>query len=126
MKAISIKSPYAQLIQLGYKKLEVRTKPTKHRGDVLICVSKSSVYLWQVYNSQLINKIVPVIDLYNNPGMSICIATITDCRLMRKQDEAEAFVEFDKTKYVYVLENIRMISPFKVKGQLGLFNVDIK
>ena len=55
MKAISIKSPYAQLIQLGYKTLEVRSKPTHYRGDVIICVSLKNVYLWQIHNAKNLN-----------------------------------------------------------------------
>ena len=41
MKAISIRQPYANQILSGAKTIEVRSWPTKHRGDILIAVSAS-------------------------------------------------------------------------------------
>ena len=41
MKTLSIKQPYAELILLGKKKIELRKWNTKFRGDFLIHASKN-------------------------------------------------------------------------------------
>jgi hypothetical protein len=40
MKALTVKQPWASLILAGYKDVENRTRPTKHRGPVAIHVAK--------------------------------------------------------------------------------------
>ena len=40
MKAISIRQPWANLIAAGGKTIEVRTRPTKYRGPLLIVSAK--------------------------------------------------------------------------------------
>lgn len=41
MKALSIKNPWAYLIAAGFKDVENRTWPTKHRGKILIHATKA-------------------------------------------------------------------------------------
>jgi activating signal cointegrator 1 len=127
MKALSVKNPYANLIRLGLKKFETRSRYTYHRGDVLICASKRSIDIADIFDpyGALVNiELRP--SFYANPGMAICVATITDVEHFGFQFEDKAFVEFDPQKplYAYRLENIRPIEPFKVKGNLGFFEVD--
>ena len=40
IKALSVQQPWANLIASGEKTIEVRKKPTRHRGPLLICASK--------------------------------------------------------------------------------------
>jgi hypothetical protein len=40
VKALTVKQPWASLILAGYKDVENRTRPTKHRGPLAIHVSK--------------------------------------------------------------------------------------
>lgn len=40
LSALSVKQPYADQIVHGEKTIEVRSKTTSHRGDLLICSSK--------------------------------------------------------------------------------------
>jgi len=123
MKAISIKNPYANLIVLGLKPLEIRSKPTKYRGDILICASRANVYWADVHNPA---KIIysPMSDLFKNSGKAIGIATITDCRPMTIEDEAAAFCKYEPGLFAYALEDPRQITPFDVCGNVGFFNVD--
>ena len=124
MKALSIKNPYAQLIAQGYKTLEIRSRNTHYRGDILICASSSRVY-WFNVTPKAVELDYLFETVYQNAGCAIAIATITDCRPMTKQDEQAAWCEFQEGKFAYVLENVRTINPFLVKGQLGFFNVDL-
>ncbi len=127
MKAQSIKNPYAQLIVRGFKTLEIRSKATQFRGDVLICASLKEVWLWEIEPKGLIDELGTNKDfLYKHKGHAIGIATLKDCRPMTEQDEQKAFCKYEQGKWAYVYENPRMLqNPFPVKGQLGLFNVDI-
>lgn len=126
MKAQSIKNPYAQLIVRCFKTLEIRSKPTKYRGDVLICVSTKEVWLWEIEPKGLLDELgTNKTFLYKHKGCAIGIATLTDCRPFTKEDESKAFVKHEPNKWAYVYENPRMLqNPFPVKGQLGLFNVE--
>lgn len=127
MKALSVKNPYANLIRLGLKTVETRSRYTYHRGDVLICASKRSIDIADLFDQYgaLVNiELRP--SFYANPGMAICVATLTDVEPFGFRLEDKAFVEFDTQKplHAYKLENIRAIEPFQVNGNLGFFEVD--
>jgi predicted transcriptional regulator len=125
MKAISIKQPYASLIMQGIKKLEVRSRNTHIRGDVLVCVSKTKILLWQL-DEVTRYSIGDYRSLYKNTGCAIGIIEITGSREMRKEDEDTALVCFNPELYVWELANPRLLkSPFSVCGNTGFFNVDL-
>ena len=42
-KALSVKQPYAGYIASGEKTIEVRSRPNKYRGKLLICASKDGM-----------------------------------------------------------------------------------
>lgn len=106
MKAISLRQPWASMIASGRKTTETRTWYTDYRGDVLICASKRPM----------------VDDLLT--GQALCIATIVDCRPMTVGDEKTACCEWYPSAFAWVLENIRPIEPFPVKGKLGFYEVE--
>ena len=126
MKAISIWNPYAQLIARGVKTLEIRSRKTTYRGDVLICAGNGKE-LWQnvspkpfAYNEE------ELAELYKSCGYALAVVTITDCRLMTPEDAKEACCEYRDGHYAYVLTNPRPLAkPFTVCGNLGLFNVTV-
>jgi hypothetical protein len=102
--ALSWKAPYAQLMLRG--KIETRTWPTKYRGWVLICCSKtpyktqSLIDIAGMDQFNRINKIHPsVLNYQSDLGMAIAIGKLTDCRPMTKQDEDACFVEY-KEKWI--------------------------
>lgn len=103
MKAISLKQPWANLIAEGKKTIETRTWPTKHRGDLLIVSSKKS-------------NIPPA-------GFAVCVVRVADCRPMTKEDETAACCELYPGAWAWILEDIRPIQPYPVKGQLGIYQV---
>jgi hypothetical protein len=106
MKAISIKQPWANLIASGQKTIETREWSTSYRGQILLVSSK-------------IPKIEPA-------GFAVAVADLVDCRVMTKADEDAAQCSIYPNAFAWVLQNVRAIEPFPVKGQLGLYEVDIK
>ena len=106
MKAIVLKEPYAGMVRAGKKTIETRVWKTNYRGKLLICASK-----------------IPRTEF---SGKAIAIAELVDCRTMIKADEKRACCKVYDRAHSWVLEDIRPIKPFSVRGQLSLFEVDIK
>lgn len=108
MKAISIKEPWASMINSGKKTIETRTWKTKHRGKLLLCCSKKPPGTLS--------------------GMAFATCELVDIRPMTDEDEEAAQCEnyYDTNNIVYswFLENVKPITPFPVKGKLHLFEVD--
>ena len=105
MKAISIKQPWANRIASGEKTIETRTWTTLYRGELLIVSSRSP-------------EIRPA-------GYALAIARLVDVRSMRKEDEKRACCPYFEGLFSLVLEDIRKIRMFPVKGKLGLFDVEL-
>jgi hypothetical protein len=104
VKALSIRMPWASLIETGQKTIETRTWSTTHRGDILIVSSAKPPGL--------------------NAGRALCIARLVDCRPMTREDEGAACVPFAAGLFAWVLDDIRPIKqPFHVKGRQGLYEV---
>lgn len=123
MKALSIKNPWAWLLQTGKKTIETRTWRTDHRGKILICVSKQDddeAMQWLHGIESIDFK-----TMKDQRGMAIAIARLYDCRKMSERDESAAQCGYDESLFSWCLSDIETIKPFKVRGQLGLFDVDI-
>lgn len=105
MKALSVKQPWANLIASGEKTIETRVWATDYRGDILIVSSKQP-------------RIEPA-------GCAVAVVELTDCRPMTLSDEAAAQCPIYDDAVAWVLRNVRAIEPFPVRGQLGLFEVDV-
>ena len=106
MKALSVKQPWASMIAEGCKTIETRTWKTTYRGLLVVVASNTP----QVQN-------LPA-------GQALCIAELVDCRPMRIEDEAAAQCSFHSRLFSWILEDIRPIERFAVKGKLRLFEVD--
>lgn len=107
MKAISLKQPWASMIAREEKTIETRTWPTKYRGDLLIVASKYPKFPGLPH------------------GKAVCIVELVDCRPMTKADEQAARCEIFPRAFAWLLDNIRPIEPFDVRGQLGFYEVDV-
>ena len=126
MKALTIKQPWATLIQKGYKKYEFRTWKTNYRGDVLIHAGKG-VDKCALEKLKDLNLEYPI-------GVVLCKATITDCielnpQVNNKINESNPLIYGEKNRvgYAWKLENIRVINSDKeVKGKLSFWEIDEK
>ncbi len=117
MKAISVKLPFALKIAQGIKSIECRSWTTKFRGEILICASKSTEYIHKLSPEKVFL------------GKALCIVKIKDCRLLNEYDLVKACIDkhildVNKTYYAWEIELIRCITPFDVRGQQRIFQVD--
>jgi hypothetical protein len=120
MKAISVRQPFAFEIMSGQKTIEVRTWDSLHRGDLLICSPGKPAF--SVEEMEELEEEYGCTFLY---GQALCIVRIVDVRLMMQGDEDKALVdEIDPEAYCWVIEDVRPVIPFPVKGKQGLFEVD--
>ncbi|KKM86731.1 hypothetical protein LCGC14_1276050 [marine sediment metagenome] len=114
MKAISLHQPWATWIAVGtiiqskfrQKTIETRYRPTRYRGDLLIVSTKKPKY-------------------FDYPlGKALCVVRVVGCREMAVSDERDAMRKWDYGLYAWILEDIRRIDPFDVKGSQGFYEVD--
>ena len=105
MKALSVKQPWANMIASGEKTIETRKWQTDYRGELLIVSSKTP-------------PIEPA-------GCAVAVVELIDCRPMSVLDEAFARCPKYPGAYAWVVGNVRRIEPFPVRGQLGLYDVEV-
>lgn len=120
MKAISIRQPWAGLIATRIKTIETRTWKTNFRGDILICASLKH----QAHVGHLADRHLLTSNVNFEYGKAICVASLIDIHWMDWREESAACLPVYEGAYSWVLDNIRPIKPFQVKGRLGLFEVD--
>lgn len=112
-KALVVKQPYAEDLATGAKTIEVRSRRTNYRGDVLICSSKS-----------------PKIPPYLN-GACLALVELYDVKPISEftpEDWNATRIPIEKRKtitkgYGWLMRNPRRVIEFPVHGQLGLFNL---
>ena len=122
MKALSIKQPWAWAIAYGFKTIETRTWPTAYRGELLIVSSlKPDRALLDWFQKETGMKV----DHQMEYGKAIAIANLVQCGPMTKADQDAALCDIYPGAYSWVLTDVRKIEPFPVKGQLGLYEVDL-
>jgi hypothetical protein len=106
MKALCIRQPWASLIAKGIKTIELRTWKTSYRGSLLILSSASG------------KTGLP-------SGGTICIADLVDIRAGSVEDTAAACCVPRPNEFAWVLRNAHAVPFAKVKGRLGLFDLDV-
>lgn len=121
MKAISIKQPWAWMIADGTKTIETRTWSTGYRGEILIVSSKGKMLgvTQRVFDVRYPEA--PVV-LY---GQALAICRLVDCRPMTGDDEIAACCPIYPDAVSWMLEDIRKIEPFDVKGSLNIYEVEM-
>ena len=77
----------------------------------MICATKQKV------KNALGEIILPI-------GMAVCIVDVIDCRPMARNDEERACFPWNEKLWAWPINNLKVITPFAVKGQLNIFNVD--
>jgi len=115
MKALTVRQPYAEAIAAGDKTIEVRSRPTKHRGALAIHAAKS---IASGYSREECEGL-PL-------GSVVCVVEVIDCRPLSRADLGKARVsEGFRTqgKFAWVLESPRRVVPFATRGQLNLWNL---
>jgi len=129
MKVLSIKEPFASLINNGTKKIETRSWKTNYRGELFIHASGKNIAKEFLTNNTVLNLIE---NMNMNYGNIICRGNLIDCVYMD-----EKFIEYIKQspieyscgeykigRYAWIFENIEPIYPIPAKGHLNIWNFD--
>ncbi len=120
MKALSVQQPFALEILSGRKTIEVRSWDTLHRGDLLICSSAKPAF-----SKEEMEELEDEYGCFFLYGHALCVVRLADVRPMKKGDEEKALMDDSNPElYSWVLDDVRPVIPFSVKGRQGLFDVD--
>lgn len=138
MKAISLWEPWATLIRMGVKPHETRSWYTNYRGELLICAAKGGIsksklkdylYIFKLFFEKYHIGIKPptIDDLHF--GHAVAVVTLTEIKqtnFLYVAENVKPTGNYESGRYAWILEDIRPIDPFPVKGKQGFFNVDFK
>jgi ASCH domain len=128
MKALSIRHPWIGAILSGAKTVEVRARPTRHRGDFYLHASGTygRAERGQLERLRELGHDLPEPDR-ERLGALVGRARLVDCRLMQPEDWPAALAEPRPGRlWAWVLTGARPLrKPVKVKGQRTLFDVDV-
>ena len=125
MKVLTIKEPFATLIMNEIKHIETRSWKTNYRGEIYIQASISKIKK-EIYERKELVKLFENLDM--NYGNIICKAYLKDCIYMDedfiKSVNYQEYVcgRYEVGRYAWILDNIEIISPIKVKGKLSIWN----
>ena len=127
MKVLTIKEPFATLIMNEIKHIETRSWKTNYRGEIYIQASLSKIKK-EIYERKELVKLFEKLDMHY--GNIICNACLKDCVYMdedfinkiKLNNQEYVCGYYDIGRYAWILDNIEIISPIKVKGKLGIWN----
>lgn len=94
------------MILSGKKTIELRSWSVKLRGDILVCVSKHG-------------------DASDGlpRGVALCVVRIVDIRAATQDDAQASCCGVPDGCFAWVLEDVRPVQAFPVKGNARLFTV---
>ena len=125
MKAISLWQPFASLIAAGHKTIETRRWPTSHRGDLLICAAQRRMGFEELYLMASMERTSREIPRPIPYGQALAIVRVVGCRRMVEADEDAACCDLYSGAWAWLLEDIRKIAPFPVRGKQMFFHVEL-
>ena len=119
MKALSLKQPWAELVLLGKKTIELRRWNTHFRGEFYIHAS-----------GNLDEEKTQEYKLKDLPRQAI-VGKATLVEVKEYKDEKEFLQDQNKHlannikwgKYGFILKDVKRINPIPCKGQLNFFEV---
>ena len=131
MKVLTIKEPFATLIMNKIKHIETRSWKTNYRGEIFIQASISKIKK-EIYERKELVKLFESLDMHY--GNIICKAYLKDCIYMdedfinkiKLNNQEYVCGHYDIGRYAWILDDIEIIKPIKVKGKLGIWNYDEK
>jgi hypothetical protein len=116
MKALSVRQPWAWAIVTGIKKVENRSRPTRHRGPLVIHASRSRRYLKADY-AALLPNLPPIEQL--EFGALVGVVEVVGC-VPVAEVEGDPFAV---GPWCWVLAGARQVRSIPFKGQVGIFRV---
>lgn len=109
------------------KHIETRSWKTNYRGEIYIQASISKIKK-EIYERKELVKLFENLDMHY--GNIICKACLKDCIYMdedfinkiKLNNQEYVCGYYDIGRYAWILDNIEIISPIKIKGKLGIWN----
>lgn len=143
LKALTVKQPYAELLAVGAKKYETRSKPAKYRGPIAIHAGKDTLsYAVLMTETTVVSDsgawhkrrdaIRAALDAANlwdiAFGAIIAYADIVNCYPVEDvkdlTENERMFGDWTPGRYAWEIAHVvRLPTPIPCKGQLGLWNV---
>ncbi|WP_428325364.1 ASCH domain-containing protein [Nitrosopumilus sp.] len=124
MKCLSVSQPFAELIILGKKTIELRKWNTNYRGELLIHaplkIRKEDTKRLKIEKKFVTGAIVGKVEIYDVKKY--------DSQKQVKSDQKFHFASknFHDRTYGFLLKNAKTFRvPIQYKGQLGLFDVEL-
>lgn len=124
MKCLSVSQPFAELIILGKKTIELRKWNTNYRGELLIHsplkIRKDDAKRLKIDKKFVTGAIVGKVEIYDVKKY--------DSQKQVKSDQKFHFASknFHDRTYGFLLKNAKAFRvPIPYKGQLGLFEVEL-
>lgn len=142
-KGFTVKQPYGDLLAIGAKHYEWRSKPTKYRGPVVIHAGKAVdemnfIFTTTDWTSDSVFKkreaIQGAIDAFYGLtphravyGAIIAYADIVGCYryedLNNLSERERLFGYAQPGMWAWEIKHVNMVEPLPYKGQLGLWNI---
>lgn len=136
MKVLTIRQPWASLMDLGEKHIETRSWRTKYRGPLLIHAGKNTDK--QALKNSIIRESLRNININEIPvGMIIAKCNLVDCIRVKSSKSNIAYTDVPRVivegkelifgdyspgRYAWVLDKIEPLrKPVPAKGQLSLW-----
>lgn len=120
MKALTVMQPWAWAIANGLKTIENRSKPTKHRGPLLIHAGLGLSYM-HLFDNRLEEWGVtfPPLEALSF-GYLMAVVDLVDCKPLAEV-EGERFAV---GPWCWILANARPLPLVRAVGKLGLWNYE--
>lgn len=126
LRAISLYQPYASAFSDGLKTNETRGRPTRIRGDVVICAARRKPKPEEIWatGSRYLPETLPY-------GCALCIVEITDCISTAKLEDdcltpisatESVLGDYSPGRFVWRTRNLRRLkTPVPVVGHQGFW-----
>ena len=125
MKVLTLKQPWATLVAEGIKEYEFRSWKTNYRGKILIHagagIDKADMERFNSLNLVFPSKkVIAIVELVD------CLELDDELNEKIINENNIAYGSKKRSGYAWKLKNVKKISVEKeIKGQLGLWNLDI-
>ena len=125
MKCLSLKQPFAELLVLGKKTIELRPWNTRFRGEFLVHASKrpdEAACSTMGFDAAAITRgaVVGKAFLYDVKKYKDCAEFLAD------RDKHLATEAYIGSRYGFLIrDGVKFDNPIPARGQLNFFNLDI-
>lgn len=127
MKAIVVNQPFASLIALGMKEIEVRPYEIAYRGPLLICAGSKvedgriivdglAISAERHYNA--VSGAIPM-----PLGVSLCVVNVGACTPSVRSDTRLSFTEWNPAAFSWHLRLLYLCDQIPIIGKQGVFEI---